>query len=194
VAYENLLKSVEESAQERELELREKAQNTVLELKAEALKQAEKIRSGLLDDATRSATVERNKLMYLTKAESKERQITTREKIYSQAFASAEKRLAQLRKEPGYPEIFKKLATEAIGSAGLERCVVHIDKLDEKLCKKVMTTLNHSCEIVPDLQTVGGLVVNSSDGLITFSNTVESRLERGKERLRLEIYSVLSGG
>ncbi len=194
MAYENLLKSVEESAHERELELREKAQNTVLELKAEAHKQAESIRSGLLDDAIRSATVERNKLVYLTKAESKELLITTREKIYSQAFASAQSRLAQLRKDPEYPEIFKKLAIEAIGSAGLEGCVVHIDKLDEKLCKKVMTALNQSCEIVPDLQTMGGLVVNSSDGLITFSNTVESRLERGKERLRLEIYSVLSGG
>ena len=194
MAYENLLKSVEESAHERELELREKAQNTVLELKAEALKKAETIRSELLDDAIRSATVERNKLMYLTKAESRERLITTRGEIYSQAFASAKQRLAQLRNDPGYPEIFKNLAIEAIGSASLERCTIHIDKLDEKLCKKIMTALNQSCEIVPDLQTMGGLVVNSSDGLITFSNTVESRLERGKERLRLEIYSVLLGG
>jgi len=194
MAYENLLKSVEESAEERERELRERARSAALDIKAEALKQAEVIRSTLLDAAARSAMVERNKLMYLTKAENKERLITIREKIYSEAFASARQHLEQLRKDPKYPEIFKKLAVEAVRALGLEKTIVHIDKKDENLCKKTMADLNQSCEIIPDLETVGGLIVCSPDGSITISNTVESRLERGKERLKLEVYSVLAGG
>jgi V/A-type H+-transporting ATPase subunit E len=194
MAYENLLKSVEESAQERELELREKAERAVQDIKTDVLKQAEVILSSLLEAAERSATVEKNKLMYLTKAENKEHLIAIREKMYSEAFANAQQRLVQLRKDPKYPEIFKKLAVEAIRALDLKKFTVHVDKQDGNLCKKTMADLNHSCEIIPDLQTMGGLIVSSPDGLITISNTVESRLERGKELLKLEVYSVLSGG
>jgi len=41
---------------------------------------------------------------------------------------------------------------------------------------------------------MGGLVVRSPDGLITISNTIESRLERIREHKKLEIHAILSGG
>ena len=193
MTYENLLKSVEESAQEREREIRDKAQSDADAIKTEALKQAEAIQQSLLEAARMSAMVERNKLIYLTKAENKDRLIATREKLYLQAFASASNRLAELRTDQQYPEVFKKLAVEAMSALGQEKITIRIDKRDERLCKEIMTGLKQSCEITTDLQIAGGLIVSSPDGSIIISNTVESRLERGRERLKLEVFSVLSG-
>ena len=72
MAYEDLLKSVEESAREKELELRNRETAAVDEIKARAKKQVEAIRKAHLDEAGKSITTERNKLLYLTKAENKE--------------------------------------------------------------------------------------------------------------------------
>ena len=116
MAYEDLLKSVEESAHEKELELRNREAAAVDEIKARAKKQAGAIRQAHLDGAGRSITTERNKLLYLTKAENKELLIKTRETAFERAFAESEARLDALRSEPDYPAVFENLIKEATGS------------------------------------------------------------------------------
>ena len=194
MAYENLLKSVEESAQDRERELREKAKKQAGEIRAEAKKQAEEIEKDAVKEAEKSAAIERNKLMYLTKGEIKEQGLRVREKVFAAAFEAAGLRLSELRQDKKYPAIFEKLAREATGAMGERPFVVHVDRRDEELCKKTLGALNIRCEVLTDIQCMGGLVASSPDGLITISNTIESRIERIKEHKRLEIYAILSGG
>ena len=194
MAFENLLKSVEESAQERERELREKAKKQAGEIREKARKQAGEIQEAAVKEAEKSATIERNKLMYLTKGEIKEQGLRTREKVFDAAFDVAGERLAALRQDKNYPVIFEKLAREATSAMGGRPFLVHIDKRDEELCKKTLAALDIRCEVLTDLQGMGGLVASSPDGLITISNTIESRLERIREHKKLEIHAILSGG
>ena len=193
MAYENLLKSVEESAQERERELRENARNAVEDLKIKAKKQAEAIQQSHLAEAEKSAMVERNKLLYIAKGENKEHLIKIKEHFFSLAFHEAEQRLSQVREDPAYPVIFKKMTMEAIDALAGQPFVLHVDKRDEDLLQKTLTSLNISCGIITDLQCSGGLIASSPDGSVNISNTVESRLERAKARKKLEIYSILFG-
>ena len=90
MAYENLLKSVEESAQEKERELREKARSAVQLISEDAKNQVTVIQQSLLAEAKKAATIEKNKLIYLTKGENKEKLIKTKEAIFSTAFGDAE--------------------------------------------------------------------------------------------------------
>ena len=193
MAYENLLKSVEESAQEKERELRERARTAVLAVDEEAKKQARAIQQALLADAEKAATIEKNKLMYLVKAENKEHVIRIKETIFSKAFAGAEQRLSLVRNDPQYPAIFRNLTAEAVGALGGEKLKIHVDKRDEQLLKKTLYELKISGEISMDLQSAGGLVVSTPDESVKIANTVESRLERAKEQNRLEIYTALYG-
>jgi V/A-type H+-transporting ATPase subunit E len=193
MAYENLLKSVEESAQEREQELREKAKSTIQAISEDIRNQAEEIQQSLLAEAKKAAAVEKNQRIYLTKGENKETLIKTKEQIVSKAFHDAEQRLSGLRNDPKYPAIFNKLAREAIESVGGEEFCIHIDKRDEQLMKKILFNMNLTGEIIPDLKCAGGLVVSTRNESVTISNTLESRLERVKERKKLEVYSVMYG-
>ena len=59
MAYENLLKSVEESAQEREQELREKARSIVKAISEDTRNQAEEIQQSLLAEAKKAAAEEK---------------------------------------------------------------------------------------------------------------------------------------
>jgi V/A-type H+-transporting ATPase subunit E len=193
VAYENLLRSVDESAQERERELRETARITIESVKKKAREQAELVRQSQISDAGISAATEKNKLMYTAGAENKARLIKIKEDLFSSAFAEANLRLSGLRNRREYPEIFKKLAVDAAEALGVGAFHVHIDKRDEDLSRKTFASLTFNVEIVADLVSAGGLVACLPDGSVIISNTVESRLERAQERKKLEIYSILSG-
>ena len=59
--YENLLKSVEESAEEKERELREGAQKQADAIRSEAKKLAEEIQVRTVQEAENAAQIERNK-------------------------------------------------------------------------------------------------------------------------------------
>ena len=141
----------------------------------------------------KSAAVEKNKRIYLTKGENKETLIKTKERIVSKAFLDAEQRLSSLRNDPKYPAVFSKLAQEAIESVGGEEFRIHIDKRDEKLMKRILSDMNLTGEIIADLQCSGGLVVSTRNESVTISNTLDSRLQRVKERKKLEVYSVMFG-
>jgi V/A-type H+/Na+-transporting ATPase subunit E len=193
MAYENLLKSVEESAQEKERELREKAQSAVQIISEDTKNQSAAIQQSLLAEAKKAATIEKNKRIYLTKGENKEKLIKTKEAIFSTAFGDAEQRLSHVRKDPKYPDILKNLTREAVGALGGETFRIHIDKRDEKLIKKILSELHLSGEVIADLQCSGGLVVSTQNESVKISNTLESRLERVKEQKKLEIYAVLYG-
>jgi len=194
MAYENLLKSVEESSQERERELRETARVQAEEIRVAARKQALEIQEITIRDAERSAAIERNKQLYLTKGDLKEQALRSREKIFLTAFETAKNQLARLREDKDYPVIFERLAREATGAMGKTPFILHVDARDRDLAVTTIAALGIQCEILTDIECAGGLVAGSPDGLVTLSNTVESRLERIKEHKRLEIYAILSGG
>jgi V/A-type H+-transporting ATPase subunit E len=193
VAYEDLLKSVEESAHEKELALRNRESAAVDEIKTRAKKQAGDIRQVHLDEANKSITTERNKLHYLTKAENKELLIKVRETAFERAFSETGVRLKGLRSDPKYPAVFENLLKEAAGSLGDETFVVHIDPRDEVLCKKTLSLLHVPSEIRTDLVTEGGVVLSLPDNSVVISNTVESRMQRAKELRRKEIHAILTG-
>ena len=194
MAYENLLKSVEENAGEREQEIRTRARAAVRAIVEAAEARAADLQQTSLDETKKAALIERNKLMYLVRVEEKKQLIMRKEAIFSQDITMAEQRLFSLRTDPSYPEIFKKLAQEASGAIGTGKCHVHVDKRDESLCRDTLAGMNLPAVMIPDLTTAGGLVITNPDETVTISNTVESRLERIKEHRKLEIYSILFGG
>jgi V/A-type H+/Na+-transporting ATPase subunit E len=193
VAYEDLLKSVEESAGEKERELRNKAAAAIGEIRERAKVQAEGIRQGHRDEAVKSIAAERNKTLYLARADNKELLISTREAAFERAFREAELHLDSLRSSPKYPQVFEKLLREAAGAMENEHFVLHIDPRDEDTCKNSLRVLGISCEIRSDLKTAGGVVASRPDNTIVISNTAESRLQRVRESRRKEIHAILSG-
>jgi vacuolar-type H+-ATPase subunit E/Vma4 len=193
MAYENLLNSIEESAEEKERELRGNAQKQAEVIRREAKRLAAEVVERTVGDAKNAAEIERNKQLYLAKGAIKEQALKSREKIFESAFALAGQRLAVLRQDEKYPVIFRRLTEETIITAGEGPVVIHVDPRDLDLCKKLLAAMEVSCEIRTDLACMGGLSASSPDGQITLNNTIESRLERVREHRRREIHAALFG-
>nr|WP_319377053.1 V-type ATP synthase subunit E [uncultured Methanoregula sp.] len=194
MAYESLLNSVEESAQERERELRERGKSLADEIRANARRDAEDLQNRAIQEAEKSAAAERNKQLYLTKGAIKEASLRRREEVFLATFDEAGKALARIREDGNYPAIFERLLLEVTGTMEKTPFRIHIDPRDLELCTKTLASLGIRCEILPDITCAGGLVASSPDGLVVISNTVESRLDRIEELKRQEIYAILFGG
>jgi vacuolar-type H+-ATPase subunit E/Vma4 len=67
-----------------------------------------------------------------------------------------------------------------------------VDPRDEELCKKTLATLGISADIQTDLTTTGGVVVSLPGDSVVISNTVEFRLRRAHERMKIEIHTILA--
>jgi len=89
MAFENLLRSVEESAQERERELRENARVTTESIRAEARARAKEIEQASITYAERSSEIERNKELFLARSEIRTLLMKNRQEVFTAAFAGA---------------------------------------------------------------------------------------------------------
>ena len=193
MTYENLIGSMEVSAEKRINEIMNKAHQDAEEIKRTAEAEAETIKSSYLDNAQKSVEIERNQLIYNVKAETKMRVIKERDAAIQRAFAEAKKRLSDFRDRGTYKENLKDMIQEAVGELEGEKVRFHIDKRDEDLCKQILAELNQNSEIITDLTSAGGLNVSTQDEKVVVFNTIESRLNNARELLKREIFSTLYG-
>ena len=192
MTYEELVGSVEAAAEQKNREILERANREAEEIIREAEEKAALIKAEFLKESLHRAEAERNRLTHLTNEEIKASLSHIKEDLFSQAFLVASADLKDIRRSPGYPELFKRLLEEAIREAGNEKHVLHISGQDQNICKTISSDYPIS-SIQVDLETAGGLSLSSSDGKIIVSNTMESRIERAKDIYKLEIYTELTG-
>ena len=192
--YEQLIESVEVSAEERVKELKEKAYRQSMEIRKEAQGKDETIRRKHLDAAKRAVVVERNKSIAKVKEETRMQLIHAKDDVYQKACSEAKKILSSAREHANYEKIFSKMLKEAVLELEGEEIQLHIDKRDESLCKKLLPELNLNCEIIPDLTCAGGLNAGTKDQKFIIFNTIESRFEKAKVLLRLDLFAALYGG
>jgi vacuolar-type H+-ATPase subunit E/Vma4 len=191
---DDLLQSVEVNAKERMQEILNRAKSESEDIIKEAKSREEAIRKKHLDNAKKAVDFERIKTITALKEEQKMRINRAKDEIFKQAFQEAHRKLLLMRNDPAYEMILRALAKEALNEMEGKEIIVHIDPRDEPLIRKILNELKVNSKIVTDLDSSGGLMIQSSDGTFTVHNTFESRLERAKELIRSDIFSILYGG
>ena len=194
MSIEQLIESVEVSAEERITELREKAYRQSVEIRTEAEGKDGAIKQKHLDAVKRTVEVERNKSLAKIKDETRMQFTRTKDEVYQKAFFEAQKILSSVRSHPDYENNFRKMLQEVVLELEGEDIQLHIDKRDENLCKKVLSELKLNCEVITDITSTGGLNASTKDGKFIVFNTIESRFEKAKALLKPEIFTTLYGG
>jgi vacuolar-type H+-ATPase subunit E/Vma4 len=136
--YEQLIESVEVSAEEKITELKEKAYRQSMEIRKEAGGKDETIKRKHLDAAKRAVVVERNKSIAKVKEETRMQMIRAKDEVYQRACFEAKKILSSARENANYETSFRKMLHDAVLELEGEKIQLHIDKRDEGLCKKLL--------------------------------------------------------
>jgi vacuolar-type H+-ATPase subunit E/Vma4 len=191
--YEDLIKAVQESAEERIREIRERARIEAEEILNEARSQEERINQLSLEKTKRALELDNIRQTSALREEAKMRLAKKKDELFHRSFQAAQERLDSLRTDPSYPVIFRRLLTEASAEKQEGEGIIHIDLRDQVTVRQILGELNLNSELVADLHTRGGLTITSPDQAITVLNTIESRMDMAKEQLRAEVFSILFG-
>ncbi|MGC9434601.1 MAG: V-type ATP synthase subunit E [Methanomicrobiales archaeon] len=192
--YDGLLQEVERSSKEEIREVRERTDAEIRALREDAENRAWEIRRRHLHEAERLAETERIKTLFQARADVSSRIAQTRHEVYEGAFEEATERLRDIREHPEYPAIFQALLHEAVSFFENRDLVIHVDPADEEICRKAADGMGLSCEILPDIQCTGGLIVETGGGRVRLENTIDSRLDRARESMKTEVFSALFEG
>lgn len=191
--HDDLMKSMDEGVEEKKAEFRKKAEEAARAIRCDAKTRAADIKKARLAAAVAAMGSERNRALYAAKNEVGKELTAAKYGLFDRAFAQAGAALADARSDGRYADCYRQLATEALGELNDPAGVLHIDPRDADVCRRALDALGVRCEVVPDLRCAGGLVASSRDGAVVVSNTVEARLEKAKDRLKLDVFAALFG-
>jgi len=191
--YEHLIKNVEMSAEERMREIREQAATLAGRIRQEALAQGEMIRRQHLEFAESAIAIERSSIQS-AREKNKMEVLWVKDEIFQRAFLEAKGRLGSFRDDPGYERFLRKVIAEVLEEMEDGPISFHIDRRDETIFRKILSGMNLDYRLIPDIESIGGVIASSVDESVVVKNTLESRLERLKEVLRSEIFELLNGG
>jgi V/A-type H+-transporting ATPase subunit E len=189
----DLMRSMDESVEENKAEIRKKADEAAKAIRCEAKTRAAEARKSRMDMAVTAAATRRNHELYVAKNDLNKEMTALKYRLFDRAFIEAGRSLCDARGGDRYAGSYEQLVTEALGGLGDSDAVLHVDPLDEGLCRNAITRLKVRSDIVPDLTCAGGLNASSRDGKVVILNSFESRLEKAKDRLKLDIFGTLFG-
>lgn len=120
-------------------------------------------------------------------------QLRSLEKAVNEAFELATKDIAS---SDSYAEAVGRLIKEGLDIIG-SRAKVHCSSRDKRIVASALKKFEDNEKVTLDeesIDTIGGVVLSTSDGSVRFDNTIEARLERMRPNLRKEVAAVLAGG
>ena len=192
MAFNELLHSMEQSAEEKKKDILEIARVSAEETLADAHKRAKAIKEELVATAEEKVNVKKNKSLYLLKEDIKAELTREKERIFEEAFSQAERMLDACRSDSRYAPSFANLLDQSLEKLN-GRIVVHVDPRDEALCNKCRDGSGLEFDIVHDRECAGGLDAEIANKGIIVRNTLESRLENARIIMRKDLFGFLFG-
>lgn len=170
---ENEIKQIIKNAEEQ-------AKNIISITKKEAEQEAKKI---LLDGKHKSENI---KKILISKANQdiKREIMSAREKIIEECFTKAHHELSIMRGN-NYEKIVKKLIEDGRKKLG-GKCSLLISRAADKTIAKDMGIL-----IDGRIETSGGIILKSIDGMVKLDNTFDGILKREKDKIRRRVGRIL---
>jgi len=190
MSIEDILQALDEQCRQECQEIFKRAEEEAKQILDKAEADAEEIRQTRLAKVKAEAESETTSMLYSARLKSKNAIISVKEQVAEKALAEAEERLRDLRSQSGYPAILEALIREGLTRI-TGKVVVHVDPADREIADEIMRRLGMDYELLTDIGTVGGAEVSDADGRVRIINTVEERLNRAREKLRMQVSGIL---
>ncbi|MBN2393016.1 MAG: hypothetical protein JXR84_19960, partial [Anaerolineae bacterium] len=121
-----------------------------------------------------------------------------REHVLMRTFDEARQRLTTIPQRSDYPDIARRLISEAATFMGDEAFVIRADAatdrvLDDAFLADLVEQLNVHLERGPQLDEGTGIVLTTLDGHRRYDNTLETRLTRIQDNVRTTVFHILAG-
>jgi vacuolar-type H+-ATPase subunit E/Vma4 len=191
MAMEDIFIALEEQGEQESREALDAAREQAHGIKEDAEEQAKLIRANKTDAARTHAALKTARAINSARLEGRRAVAGVKERAIVKSFDEALDKLAEARKDPGYPALFRSLAAEAVEGLDGEVTMV-VDPADAALASEVFTELGLVGSVDATGSTRGGLTVLAHGGAMLRRNTFEDRLAKFRLSGQSEIAEVLS--
>jgi V/A-type H+/Na+-transporting ATPase subunit E len=160
-------------------------------------------RTRIVEAARKQAENLKRQIIGSARLASRNQELLTIENAVNKAFEEAKKKLQASSGTDSYKDLLKQMVEESISAVGGSNNTVIIEsnKNDAEIVRKAVSELRDTGKIqqqqaeVSDqrIDVLGGIRIKSSDGTMTYDNTLDSRIERLKPLIRKNIAQMLRG-
>ena len=161
--------------------------------------EAERIR--IVEAARKQAENLKRQIIGSARLASRNQELLTIENAVNKAFEEAKKKLQASSGTDSYKDLLKQMVEESVSAiGGSNTVIIESNKNDAEIVRKVVSELRDTGKMqqqaeVSDQHTdvLGGIRIKSSDGTMTYDNSLDSRIERLKPLIRKNIAQMLRG-
>ena len=160
-------------------------------------------RTRIVEAARKQAENLKRQIIGSARLASRNQELLTIENAVNKAFEEAKKKLQASSGTDSYKDLLKQMVEESISAIGGSNNTVIIEsnKNDAEIVRKAVSELRDTGKIQQQaaevsgqrIDVLGGIRIKSSDGTMTYDNTLDSRIERLKPLIRKNIAQMLRG-
>jgi len=171
----------------------------------QAREEIETTRAQILADAEERAASLRRQAASSARVEAKRVLLAKREELINRTFERAWQQLLQPRPPEQYAAVLRRLTVEGAARLGGGMLEIRVNSADRSvLSPETLRTaedelrqsgIKANLYLAEQTEAIaGGVIIAKDGGRMVFDNSFEGRLERMKDRLRLEVWQMLSAG
>ncbi|MBC8517270.1 MAG: V-type ATP synthase subunit E [Nitrosopumilus sp.] len=119
--------------------------------------------------------------------EARNKQLLTLEASVDKVFTKALDEITNNERSGDYANLIKSLLDESIRILGTSEVIVSANSKDRDVVQSTLSGFPGSELSSDTIECIGGVIIKSKDGAMTFDNTLDARIERLKPLIRKDI-------
>ena len=148
----------------------------------------------IISDGKKEADKIEKQIIGSADLEARNKQLMTLEEGVNKVFSKALDEITNTARSGDYSNLIKSLLDESTKILGTTEVIVSTNTKDKDLVQSTLSQFPGS-ELSSELiDCLGGIIIKSKDGTMSFDNTLDARIERLKPLIRKEIASQFGVG
>jgi len=119
--------------------------------------------------------------------EARNKQLLLVEDSVAKVFAKAIEKLNDLVRNEDYTKLVFQLLDESVKGLGTSNVIVECNSKDKSVIQSILSKFPGATLSSNTVNCLGGVIVKSKDGSMSFDNTIDARIERLKPLIRKDI-------
>ena len=148
----------------------------------------------ILSDGKKEADKIEKQIIGSSDLETRNKQLMALEDAVDRVFTKALEQIANTDRNNNYTSLIKSLLDESTKILGTTKVTVLASPKDKDIIQSILSQFPDAELSSETIDCLGGVIVKSKDGMMTFDNTINARIERLKPLIRKEIASKFGVG
>lgn len=141
----------------------------------------------IIDEGKKEAEKIEKQLIGSSDLESRNKQILLVEDSIKKVFEKAIEKISSSIHNDNYPKLMESLLEESINALGTSDVIISTNSKDKEVVQGLLSKFSGAELSTDTIDCLGGVEVKSMDGSMTFTNTIDSKIDRMKPLIRKDI-------